>query len=249
MSRYDTIGASYASTRRTEPRFTRRIDAAIGDATLVVNVGAGTGSYEPGDPLVVAIDPALTMLRQRAGSAGPAVLGTAEALAFRDDAFDVALAVLTVHHWDDLELGLGEMRHVARRQVIVFFEPSIADRLWLVTEYFPEVAELGTERSAPGLGRLAGLLGVTHVEPLLVPSDCRDGFAGCYWNRPEAYLDPTVQAGMSSLAQLDPEVRRHGTDRLRRDLDSGEWDARHGHLRDLDEIDLGYRLLSAGHVS
>jgi hypothetical protein len=54
---------------------------------------------------------------------------------------------------------------------------------------------------------------------------------------------------MSCFAQLDPEIVRRGTDRLRRDLETGAWDARHGELRDMSEIDIGYRLLVAGHLS
>jgi SAM-dependent methyltransferase len=248
-SRYDTIGTTYATTRRPEPRFARRIAEVIGAGARVVNVGAGTGSYEPDDGFVAAVDPSLTMLRQRAASAGPAVLGGAEALPFRAGAFDVALAVLTVHHWDDLELGLREMQRVARRQVIFLFEPSSFDKIWLYAEYFPEIANLPTERAAPSLERLAHLLPVTRVEPLLVPADCCDGFGGCYWNRPEAYLDPIVQAGVSGIAQLVPEVRRRGTERLRRDLEDGTWDERHGALRAMREIDIGYRLLVAGPLS
>jgi SAM-dependent methyltransferase len=249
LSRYDSIGRTYAATRRPEPRFARRIAGVIGAGARVVNVGAGTGSYEPDDCTVAGVDPSLTMLRQRAASAGPAVLGAAEALPFRDGAFDVALAVLTVHHWDDLEAGLREMQRVARRQVVFFFEPAFTDEVWLFREYFPEMAELTSERAAPGIDRLAGLLAVTHVEPLLVPDDCCDGFGGCYWNRPEAYLDPSVQAGISGIAQLDPEVRRRGTEQLRRDLEDGTWDERHGDLRALAEIDIGYRLLVAGPLS
>ena len=249
MSRYDRIGTTYAATRRPEPRFAQRIDAALGDADRVVNVGAGTGSYEPGHRSLVALDPSVTMLGQRPVRAAPAVLAGAEAMPFADGAFDAAMAVLTLHHWNDLERGLLEMQRVARRQVVVFFEPSASDSLWLFGEYFPETQALGSERTAPGLARLAGLLPVRHVESLLVPADCCDGFGGCYWNRPEAYLDPVVQAGISSLAQLDPEARYRGTERLRSDLDTGVWDARHGHLRALDEIDIGYRLLVAGPLS
>jgi hypothetical protein len=118
-----------------------------------------------------------------------------------------------------------------------------------VREYFPEVRDLESERRAPDGERLAAVLDVRRVEPILVPADCRDGFGGCFWNRPEAYLDPIVQEGMSFFAQLDPDRRRRGTERLRDDLASGAWDDRHGHLRALDEIDIGYRLLVAGHVS
>lgn len=249
MSRYDAIGTTYASTRRPEPRFAQRIDAAIGDVARVVNVGAGAGSYEPNGPFVVGIDPAVTMLRQRAATAGPPALAGAESLPFADDAFDVAMACLTVHHWADRERGLREMQRVAPKQVIFFFEPSFSNELWLVDEYFPEIVQLGSERTAPGLADFAALLDVTHVEPLPVPDDCRDGFGGCYWNRPEAYLDPLVQAGISSLAQLDRQTLLRGTERLRRDLDDGTWDARHGHLRELTEVDIGYRLLVAGHLS
>jgi hypothetical protein len=54
---------------------------------------------------------------------------------------------------------------------------------------------------------------------------------------------------MSSFAQLDAEIRRRGTEHLRRDLETGAWDARHGELRTMTEIDIGYRLLVAGHLS
>ncbi len=254
MTRYDTIGRTYSSTRRADPRIAAQIVASLGDSgraeTLrVVNVGAGTGSYEPAGRFVVAADPSLTMLRQRPANASPALIARAEELPFADDAFDAALASLTVHHWENLEHGLREMQRVARRQVIFCFEPSLASALWLVGEYFPDVLDLPSERAAPGLDRLAATLAVRYVEPVPVPADCRDGFAGCYWNRPEAYLDPLVQAGISSFAQLDAEVRRAGTERLRRDLESGLWDERHGELRNLTQIDLGYRLLVAGHLS
>ena len=244
--RYDTIGRTYATTRRTDPRIAARIHAALGDARRILNIGAGTGSYEPEDREVVAIDPSITMLGQRAPGAAPAVRAVAEALPFGDRRFDAAMTTLTVHHWNDVERGLREMRRVAARQVIFFFDRATTIDLWLVAEYFPEVLELPTERAAPDPAALARVLDVNSIEPVPVPADCVDGFGGCYWNRPEAYLDPQVQDGMSSFAQLDPETRGRGTERLRRDLESGAWDARHGELRALSEIDLGYRLLVAG---
>jgi SAM-dependent methyltransferase len=246
MSRYDSIGTTYTATRRTDPRIAPRVHAALGDARRVVNVGAGAGSYEPDDRAVVAVEPSLTMLRQRVAGAAPAARAVAEALPFRDGAFDAALAVLTVHHWADLELGLREMQRVARRQVVFCFEPSAASGLWIVDEYFPEILELGTERAAPRIEQIGETLRVERVEHVPVPADCVDGFGGCFWNRPEAYLDPAVQEGMSCFAQLDPAVRARGTGRLRRDLESGAWDARHGALRALPEKDLGYRLIVAG---
>jgi len=247
--RYDTIGRTYSSTRVADPRVEAQIHAALAPAERVVNVGAGTGNYEPDNGFVVAVEPSRTMLAQRPQGSAPAAQGAAEALPFGDGAFDAALAILTVHHWADIDAGLREMQRVAPRQVVFYFEPDWSNLLWLVCEYFPEVRTLDSERRAPGGAELAAVLEVDRIEPILVPADCRDGFGGCFWNRPEAYLDPVVQEGMSFFAQLDPESRRRGTERLRRDLASGAWDAQHGHLRTLDRIDIGYRLLVAGHLS
>jgi len=245
VTRYDTIGRTYARTRRTDPRIARAIWTALGDARTVVNLGAGTGSYEPGDRRVVAVEPSRTMIGQRAPDAAPAVQAWAEALPFVDDAFDAALAVLTIHHWSDVEAGLREMQRVARLQVVFMFNHVTSDEFWLVADYFPEVRELETE-SPPTPEAVAVMLGGARIESVAVPADCVDGFGGCFWNRPEAYLDPGMQEGMSSFAQLDPEVRARGTGRLRADLASGAWDARYGELRGLPELDLGYRLVVAG---
>jgi SAM-dependent methyltransferase len=245
-TKYDRIGTTYTSTRRTDPRVAAAIEAALGGARTVVNIGAGTGSYEPRDRRVIAVEPSQTMLGQRARDGAPAVRAVAEDLPFPTAAFDAALAVLTVHHWADLERGAVEMRRVARRQVIFFFEPEFAGELWLLTDYLPEILDLPSERSAPGVDRLRDLLDVQHVFPVPIPADCVDGFGGCYWNRPEAYLDPVVRGGMSSFAQLDPALCGERIERLRADLASGAWDMRHGHLRAMNECDLGYRLLVAG---
>ncbi len=211
-----------------------------------MNIGAGTGSYESPNRRVVAVDPSQTMLGQRASGAAPAVRAVAEHLPFSAGTFDAALAVLTVHHWTDLERGAAEMRRVAPRQVVFFFEPEFAVQLWLLTDYFPEILDLASERTAPGDEILRDLYAVRRVVAVPVPADCVDGFGGCYWNRPEAYLDPVVRAGMSSFAQLDPGLAHEGIERLRADLASGAWDARHGHFRAMNEYDLGYRLLVAG---
>ena len=245
-TRYDRIGRSYTQTRRTEPRIQARIEAALGDARRVVNVGAGAGSYEPADRTVVAVEPSPTMIRQRPPAAPPVVRAFAEALPFRDATFDAALAIFTVHHWSDAGQGLRELARVARRQVVLTFDADFDFEFWLVADYFPEIHALDTSRDAHASVGIARVLAVESVEPVPVPSDCVDGFAACYWNRPEAYVDPDVQAGISCLALLDPDVLARGTAQLRADLASGAWDARHGHLRTLPELDVGYRLIVAG---
>ena len=242
---YEAIGVGYAGARRSEPRIEAIISRALGDARTVLNVGAGTGNYEPVDRRVVAVEPALEMLAQRSTGQPPAVRGVAEALPFHDHAFDAALATFTLHHWSDCSVGLSEMRRVAGRQVIVLFEPAMNHRFWLI-DYFPAALSLPSEVRAPGVEEIKVHLAVQSVTPLLIPADCTDGFAGAYWRRPEAYLNSSIRASISGLAQLSPEVAALGASRLERDLASGAWDARYGHLRSLTEYDIGYRLVVAG---
>lgn len=245
-TRYDRIGTSYARTRRTEPRIAARLHSLLGDAQRVVNVGAGTGNYEPEDREVIAVEPSPTMIAQRPPGSAPVVRAFAEALPFADDAFDASLAIFTVHHWPHPERGLEELRRVARRQVFLSFDSGFDYDFWLVTDYFPEIIALDNEQESQSSVGIARVLDVRHVEPMPVPADCIDGFAACYWNRPEAYVDPDVQAGISCLAMLDGDVLARGTKQLRADLASGAWDAKHGHLRTMPELDVGYRLIVAG---
>jgi SAM-dependent methyltransferase len=244
-ARYERIGHGYAGARREDPRIAAHVRDALGPARCVVNVGAGTGNYEPADRRVVAVEPSEVMLAQRRGRPGAAVRGVAEALPFPDGAFDAALAFLTVHHWSDLERGAEELRRAASRQVVFLFEASMTGGFWAI-EYWPEALEVPTERDAPGVDRLRDLLDVREVRPVPVPLDCTDGFGAAYYGRPEAYVDPDVQAGMSWLALLPAEVRARGSARLEADLESGAWDRRLGHLRRLPELDVGYRLVIAG---
>ena len=242
-ARYDSIGRTYTATRQTDPRIAARIWAALGDARTVVNVGAGTGNYEPSDREVTAVEPSAVMIAQRAPDAAPAVQASAEELPFGDDAFDAAMAVLTLHHWSDWRAGCAELRRVARDRVVVLsWDVAYRDRMWLRPDYFDDIVDWDLERF-PSLAEQAAAL-EAEIELIQIPWDCRDGFHGAYWRRPEAYLDPTVRAGISSLAKREHELAA-GLARLRADLESGEWARRHADLLDLDELDLGYRLLVA----
>ena len=245
-TRYDRIGTSYTRTRRSDPRVAARLHAALGDARTVVNVGAGTGNYEPADRAVIAVEPSPTMFAQRPRGSAPVVRAVAEALPFPDASFDASLAIFTVHHWPDPERGLRELRRIAARQVFLSFDHTLDDKFWLVEDYFPEIRALDTSGDAHASAGIARVLDVRSVDPMPVPADCIDGFAACFWNRPEAYVDPDVQAGISCLAMLAPEVLARGTRQLRADLESGAWDARHGRLRALAELDVGYRVIVAG---
>jgi SAM-dependent methyltransferase len=242
---YDTIGATYIMTRRTEPRIAARIWAALGDAQTVVNVGAGTGSYEPPDRDVTAVEPSALMRAQRPAGAAPCVAAVAESLPFEDNTFDAAMAVSTVHHWQDPIAGLREMRRVARRIVVFTFDDSDTGglrRYWLIRDYLPEVAELIAGR--PSLTELARAIGA-RIEPVLIPWDCADGFFEAYWRRPEAYLDEEVRRGISVWATIGQEAEQRAVRNLRADLVSGRWAERNRDLAAVDAADLGLRLLIA----
>jgi SAM-dependent methyltransferase len=245
VSDYDRIGHGYAGMRQADPRVARLIHAALGAARTIVNVGAGTGNYEPADRDVVAVEPSTVMITQRTSTAAPVVQAVAEALPFADGRFDAALAILTVHHWHDRARGLAELQRVARRQVVFSYEAGWVDSAWIM-DYWPQIRDVATEVDPPDVACLARHLDVADVVVVPVPRDCTDGFGAAYWGRPEAYLGADVQAGMSCFTQLTAEARAAGNERLRADLESGAWDARHGHLRREPELDVGYRIVIAG---
>ncbi len=244
-ARYDRIGRGYRERRRADPRIERQIRTALGDAATVVNIGAGAGSYEPTDRFVVAVEPSETMLAQRPLGAAPVVRGVAEALPLPDGSFDASLATFTVHHWSDVRAGLAEMRRVARRHVVLTFDYEICGEFWAWRDYFPDTTEIEAAR-APLVEVIASSLDAGRVEVVPVPWDCTDGFGAAYWRRPEAYLDPTVRASISSLAEMAPARIADGVERLRADLESGAWARRNAELLTLDEADFGYRLIVAG---
>ena len=240
---YDQLGRAYQHTRREDPRIAARIHAALGAARTIVNVGAGPGSYEPTGCQLIAVEPSDIMIRQRPAGAAPAVQAAAEALPLADRSLDAAMAVLTVHHWADPRRGLAELRRVAAR-VVIFCSSAVTSRMWLTADYFPAMARQRRPDIAPEQ-IAAQLEGEVHIEPVLLPADCQDGFGEAFWARPEAYLDPDVRAGMSAFGLLKPAEVESGLRHLAADLESGAWDARHGHLRQAAELDTGHRLIVA----
>lgn len=237
---YDRIGKSYAEYRRPDPHIAAQILAALGDARRVANVGAGAGSYEPSDRLVIAVEPSETMIRQRRPHAAPAIRATAEHLPFDDDAFEAAMAILTVHHWPNLEAGLMELARIASRRVVILTWEPAARTSWLVRDYFPEIWEYDLTKF-PRIGFYERFFDNIAVTAVPIPHDCQDGFLEAYWRRPETYFDAGARGAISSFARaqnVDEKLLQ-----LKHDLDDGTWDRRNGHLRDLPELDLGYRLL------
>lgn len=241
---YDRLGLGYSAVRQPDPQIAARVETALGDAKSVLNVGAGTGSYEPAGREVTAIEPSQTMIDQRPPGSAPVVQGVAEDLPFADNSFDATMAMITVHHWSDARKGLAEMARVARQRVVVLsFDPAPAAELWLV-DYFPAALDYHA-KAMPPIDELAALPPNASVEPVPIPSGCADGFFLGIWDRPEMHLDPDVRRA-SSVWHLIPDSEiEHGLAMLRADLESGKWDERNGHLRELAQLDVGLRLIVA----
>ncbi|HJM89078.1 MAG TPA: class I SAM-dependent methyltransferase [Dehalococcoidia bacterium] len=243
---YDTLGLNYSQWRRPDARIAEAIHAALGDARSVVNVGAGTGSYEPADRDVTSVEPSPVMVAQRPADVAPAVRAVAEALPFAADSFDASLAVLTLHHWPDWRAGAAELKRVARGRAVVFTHDWAATSFldfWLLRDYLPSLVEAGS-KGAPPIDELCALLGGS-AEVVPVPADCADGFLSAYWQRPEVYLDEAARAAISAFHWIPDDLRESGVQRLEADLASGAWADRNANLLDLDALDLGYRLIVA----
>jgi SAM-dependent methyltransferase len=237
---YDSIGTGYAAGRRTEPRIAHRIWAALGDAETVLNVGAGTGSYEPPDRTVTAVEPSAVMRVQRPPGAAPCVAAYAENLPFADGTFDAAMAVMTDHHWRDNAAGMRELRRVARHVVVLQFDNVLARRFWLIRDYLPEFLDLA---AGPSLVARTAPLGPRDSEVVEIPADCVDGFFHAHWRRPAAYLRDDVRRVTSVWSQLGPAVEARAVAQLERDLADGTWAARHGDVVGLATSDQGARLV------
>jgi SAM-dependent methyltransferase len=238
---YDELAERYALARRTDPRIAAIIWGQLATAQTVLNVGAGTGSYEPLDRSVVALEPSATMRSRRPPAAGRCLEGVAEALPLPDSSFDAVMSVCSDWFWPDRRKGFAEMRRVARQRVLVLtLDRSVAEGFWLSQEYLPDAHDLW----GPFEATLADI-GRCEILEVPVPADCRDGFFHADWRRPHAYLDERVRESMAVFRRLDPIQTQTGLELLAGDLATRRWHAHHGDLLDTDALDLGYRLLVA----
>jgi SAM-dependent methyltransferase len=237
---YEIIGKHYSSLRRPDPRIACAIHTELDNVASIVNIGAGTGSYEPFDKQVVAVEPSETMVAQRnAGKNTKIIRAYAENLPLRSNSFDAALAILTIHHWRDWQEGIQEALRVARKKIIVFTWIGMPKKFWLF-DYFPEIEHID-KALFPSVEQLSALLGHVKVKTVPIPADCTDGFMCAYWARPECYINPRVRSTISTFSRIGDI--QEGVRKLTRDIDSGEWNIKYGHLKALSEFDFGYCLI------
>lgn len=242
---YDRIGLTYSEVRRADPRFEAAIHSALGDAKRVLNIGAGAGSYEPSDREVVAVEPSPVMIAQRPADVTAAIQGIAESLPLEDKSVDATMGVFTIQHWDDVDRGFAEVLRVTRERIVFLtLDLDVTAEMWLCHDYLPEIVE-HDRQTFPTIAHLQDVLPDLQVDTVLVPGDCTDGFCVALWSRPEAHLDPAVRRASSIWHLLAPSVVDSGLDRLRRDLENGEWDRRYGQLRTQAALDVGVRLVKA----
>ncbi|WP_405495457.1 class I SAM-dependent methyltransferase [Streptomyces sp. NBC_00096] len=228
---YGAIGSGYSSYRRPDARVARFIAEALGDAQNVLNVGAGSGSYESAARAVTAVEPSESMRAQRPARLARAVDAVAEDLPFADGEFDGAMTLFSVHQWSDVAAGLREMRRVTRGPVVVLTcDPKLVRDFWL-HEYAPEVLDTEARRYPPIEDMAAALGGSGTIQTVPIPLDCTDGFNEAYYGRPELLLDPAARQACSAWSFVGDETRERFDRTLRHDLESGAWDERFGHLR------------------
>lgn len=240
-SLYDTIGLNYANLRQPDTRIAQTIEAALGNAQTVLNVGAGAGSYEPLNRQVTAVEPSAKMSAQRSASNATIIQASAEAIPFDANSFDASMAILTIHHWSDKQKGVAEMARVTRDKIVFLtFDPSFK-WFWLA-DYFPALATLD-DAQMPQMSDYEKWIGPVKTSPVPIPHDCSDGFLAAYWRRPSAYLDERVRAAMSSFWALDDVSQ--GLEKLDADLSSGAWEKRYAKFANLEELDCGYRLVES----
>jgi Methyltransferase domain len=240
---YTRHGQGYPQQRRADPRIGAYILNALGHAQIVLNVGAGTGSYEPEGRYVVPIEPSAAMRAQRPAHLARAINGVAERLPLDDQSMDAAMAVITVHQWRDLHQGLKELRRVTCGPIVVVtFDGDALDRFWL-SRYAPELVAV-ERRRYPSIETISRELGGhVDVQPIPIPIDCTDGFSEAFYARPEAFLDEEVRRSQSAWSFVASDDHSRIVTTLSQDLQSGKWDEQHGYWRSAPYFEGSMRLI------
>ncbi|MEM7163318.1 MAG: methyltransferase domain-containing protein [Bacteroidota bacterium] len=239
---YDQIGINYALKRQTEPRIATQIWNELKGAGKILNIGAGAGSYEPHEGDLIALEPSSKMIAQRSKHADPVVQGYAESLPFEDKSFSHCMTILSMHHWKDRYKAFKEIKRVTEEKFIALSWDPYANDFWLTRDYFPEIVEMD-KLIFPEKEEFDAFFDNVRIERIMIPHDCRDGFLAAYWKKPEAYLEPSVRNSISTFSKISK--LEDGLLKLKKDLESGEWERKNQEVLHQNEIDAGYILISA----
>lgn len=238
---YDQIGKGYSINRKSDPKIAKQIFSKLIGAKKILNIGAGSGSYEPENIDLVAVEPSAEMIAQRATNKHPVIQAFAEELPFESNSFSHTMTVLSMHHWTDRERAFHEIKRVTTDTfVAVTWNPS-SKPFWLTRDYFPEIYD--TDKNIfPSLADFKSHFYNVQVTPLLIPDDCQDGFLAAFWKRPEAYLNEDVRKSISTFSYL--KKLESGLNKLKKDLNNGIWENKNRSILNSFELDAGYVIVS-----
>ncbi|NOX52787.1 MAG: class I SAM-dependent methyltransferase [Gammaproteobacteria bacterium] len=239
---YDNIGINYSVQRHTDPRIASQLFSELKEATRIVNIGAGTGSYEPENIELVAVEPSSKMIAQRKMGSHKVEKAFAEELPFENNSFSHAMTVLSMHHWENRELAFREINRVVTEKFVAITWDPESDPFWLTRDYFPEIYELD-KRIFPKLDELSEHFDEVGMRPLPIPSDCIDGFLAAFWKKPEAYLSHDVRQSISPFSKINNLA--DGLQKLKEDLASGVWARNNSSILDSITLDVGYKVVWA----
>jgi ubiquinone/menaquinone biosynthesis C-methylase UbiE len=255
LATYDSIGGNYNRNRAADQRILTRIKTLLDlpAGSVIADIGAGTGNYSNAlaglDYMIEAVEPSLEMRRQAVPN--PRVCwhaGTAEAVPLKDDSVDGVIIILALHHFSDIALAAGEIYRICPDGPAVIFtmDPRKGEPFWF-NDYFPEIA--GHVSSVfPPIEEVADILSgpgkwQTLVKRFPLPPDLADRNMCSAWAKPEMYFDAEMRQNTSGFALASPAVVERGLKRLHHDLQSGQWDSKHGNLRRRKYFDAGFRFL------
>ena len=239
---YDKIGVGYSVRRCTDPEIACQLNSALQGATRIVNIGAGTGSYEPENVELVAVEPSTKMIAQRKAGSHRVEKAFAEKLPFDNNSFSHAMTVLSMHHWENRELAFNEINRVVTDKFVAITWDPMSVPFWLTRDYFPEIYDMD-KRIFPKLDELGEHFDDVSMRPLQIPSDCKDGFLAAFWKRPEAYLRSDIRQSISPFSKIGNLLE--GLEKLKKDLISGVWVKNNRAILGASSLDVGYTIISA----
>ena len=239
---YDDIGVNYSVTRCTDPKIARQLYSELQGASRIINVGAGTGSYEPENIELVAVEPSSKMISQRKSGSHKVEQAFAEKLPFEDNSFSHAMTVNSMHHWENRAFAFAEINRVATDKFVAISWDPESDPFWLTRDYFPEIYEMD-KGIFPGMEELNEHFSEVFITPLAIPADCKDGLLAAFWKRPGAYLSEKVRQSTSPFSKI--KYLAEGLKKLEDDIASGAWAKNNHAILNATSLDVGYRLISA----
>ena len=244
---YNDIGVNYSLTRCTDPKIAEQLYSKLQGATRIINIGAGTGSYEPENIELVAVEPSSKMISQRKNGSHKVEQAFAESLPFENNSFSHAMTVNSIHHWKNRALAFDEINRVATDKFVAISWDPESHPFWLTRDYFPEIYEMD-KCIFPEMEEFNEHFSDVFISPLKIPADCKDGLLGAFWNRPEAYLNDKVRQSTSPFAKI--KNLAEGLRKLEDDIASGAWAKNNHAILNSTSLDVGYRLISArlGHT-